>query len=117
MVNELNAVSRRIGLEMNMSKTQLMVSKWCYTGTVGLEGKALQRVEFYVYLGRELNMMNNIAPELNRRRLAAWAAFGSIRVATDQVSDPDLKASIFNASVLPAMCYATGLTIKRSPKS
>ncbi|XGW22067.1 hypothetical protein V3C99_004770 [Haemonchus contortus] len=107
MVNELNAVSRRIGLEMNMSKTQLMVNQWCDTGTVSLDGKALQRVESYVYLGRELNMMNNITPELNRRRRAAWAAFGSIREVTDQVSDPDLKASIFNASVLPAMCYAT----------
>ncbi|XGW21982.1 hypothetical protein V3C99_004721, partial [Haemonchus contortus] len=107
MVNELNAVSRRIGLEMNMSKTQLMVNQWCDTGTVRLDGKALQRVESYVYLGRELNMMNNITPELNRRRRAAWAAFGSIREVTDQVSDPDLKASIFNASVLPAMCYAT----------
>uniref|UniRef100_A0A7I4YM96 Reverse transcriptase domain-containing protein n=1 Tax=Haemonchus contortus TaxID=6289 RepID=A0A7I4YM96_HAECO len=107
MVNELNAVSRRIGLEMNMSKTQLMVNKWCDTGTVRLEGKALQRVESYVYLGRELNMTNNIAPELNRRRRAAWAAFGSVREVTDQVSDPDLKASIFSASVLPAMCYAT----------
>nr|CDJ89054.1 RNA-directed DNA polymerase (reverse transcriptase) domain containing protein [Haemonchus contortus] len=107
MVNELNAVSRRIGLEMNMSKTQLMVNKWCDTGTVRLEGKALQRVESYVHLGRELNMTNNIAPELNRRRRPAWAAFGSIREVTDQASDPDLKASIFSASVLPAMCYAT----------
>uniref|UniRef100_A0A7I4Y7G6 Reverse transcriptase domain-containing protein n=1 Tax=Haemonchus contortus TaxID=6289 RepID=A0A7I4Y7G6_HAECO len=107
MVSELNAVSRRIGLEMNMSKTQLMVNQWCDTGTVRLDGKAQQRVESYVYLGRELNMMNNITLELNRRRRAAWAAFGSIREVTDQVSDPDLKASIFNASVLPAMCYAT----------
>nr|CDJ86538.1 RNA-directed DNA polymerase (reverse transcriptase) domain containing protein [Haemonchus contortus] len=107
MVNELTTVSRRIDLEMNMFKTQLMINKWCDTGTVGLEGKALQRVESYVYLGRELNMVNNIAPELNRRRRAAWAAFGSIREVTDQVSDPDVKASIFRASVLPAMCYAT----------
>ncbi|KAK6009478.1 hypothetical protein OSTOST_25586, partial [Ostertagia ostertagi] len=41
------------------------------------------------------------------RKRAAWAAFGSIREVTDQVNDPELKASIFNASVLPAMCYAT----------
>uniref|UniRef100_A0A7I4Y986 Reverse transcriptase domain-containing protein n=1 Tax=Haemonchus contortus TaxID=6289 RepID=A0A7I4Y986_HAECO len=107
MVNELNAVSRRIGLEMNMFKTQLMVNQWCDTGTVKLDGEALQRVESYVFVERELNMMNNITPEPNRRRRAAWAAFGSIREVTNQVSDPDLKASIFNASVLPAKCYAT----------
>ncbi|XGW34893.1 hypothetical protein V3C99_018721 [Haemonchus contortus] len=107
MVNELNAVSRRIGLDMNMSKTQLMVSTWCDPRTVRLEGEALQRVESYVNLGKELNMTNNITPELDRRRRATWAAFGSIREVTDQVQRPNLKTSIFSASVLPAMCYAT----------
>ncbi|EYB81048.1 hypothetical protein Y032_0394g639 [Ancylostoma ceylanicum] len=107
MVNELNVAGLKIGLEMNMSKTQLMVNQWCDAGEVNLAGKTLQRVDSYVYLGRELNMRNNIAPEITRRRRAAWAAFGSIREVTDQIKDPALRASIFNASVLPAMCYAT----------
>ncbi|WKY01333.1 hypothetical protein Q1695_015383 [Nippostrongylus brasiliensis] len=52
-------------------------------------------------------MENDLAPEIARRRRAAPAAFRSIRKVTDQVKDADLRASIFNASVLPAMCYAT----------
>ncbi|WKY03659.1 hypothetical protein Q1695_004984 [Nippostrongylus brasiliensis] len=92
---------------MNMSKTQFMVNQWCDTGLGKLNGVALQRVDSYVYLGRELNMENNLAPEIARRRRAAWAAFSSIREVTDQVKDAGLRASIFNASVLPAMCYAT----------
>ncbi|WKX88927.1 hypothetical protein Q1695_008512 [Nippostrongylus brasiliensis] len=52
-------------------------------------------------------MENDLAPEIARRRRAAWAAFSSIREVTDQVEDAGLRASIFNASILPAMCYAT----------
>ncbi|EPB78510.1 hypothetical protein ANCCEY_02351 [Ancylostoma ceylanicum] len=107
MVNELNVAGLKIGLEMNMSKMELMVNKWCDAEKVNLAGKTLQQVDSYVYLGRELKMRNNIAPAITRRRRAAWAAFGSIREVTDQVKDPALRASIFNASVLPAMCYAT----------
>ncbi|EPB67969.1 hypothetical protein ANCCEY_12943 [Ancylostoma ceylanicum] len=88
MVNDINVAGLKIGSEMNMSKTQLM------------------RVDSYVYLVRVLNMRNNNAPEITRRRRAGSAAFGSIREVTDQIKDPALRASIFNASVLPAMCYA-----------
>ncbi|VDP43822.1 unnamed protein product [Heligmosomoides polygyrus] len=68
---------------------------------------ALQQVDSWVYLGIELNMGDDLAPEIARRRRAAWAAFSSIREVTDQVKDAGLRASIFNASVLPAMCYVT----------
>ncbi|WKX88632.1 hypothetical protein Q1695_008343 [Nippostrongylus brasiliensis] len=106
MLGELNMAGRKIGLDMNMSKTQFMVNQWCDTGIVKLNGVALQRADSYVYLGRELNMENDLAPEIARRRRAAWAAFSSIREVTDQVKDAGLRASLFNASVLPAMCYA-----------
>ncbi|WKX96243.1 hypothetical protein Q1695_012580 [Nippostrongylus brasiliensis] len=72
-----------------------------------LNGVALQRIDSYVYLGRELNRENDLAPEIARMKGAAWAAFSLIRETTDQVKDAGLKALIFNASVLPAMCYAT----------
>ncbi|KAK6033464.1 hypothetical protein OSTOST_00316, partial [Ostertagia ostertagi] len=107
MINELNVEGLKIGLEMNMSKTQMMVNQWSDMGEVKLAGIALQRVESYVYLGKELNMTNNIVSEIHRRKRAAWTAFGSIREVTDQVNDPELKACIFNTSVLPAMYFAT----------
>ncbi|PIO59295.1 hypothetical protein TELCIR_19245 [Teladorsagia circumcincta] len=69
MVNELNVEGLKIGLEMNMSKTQVMVNQWCDAGTIKLAGKSLERVESYVYLGREVNMTNNITPEINRKTI------------------------------------------------
>ena len=31
---------------------------------------------------------------------------GSIKEATDQLLDPDLRAHLFDSTVLPALCYA-----------
>lgn len=56
MINELNMVGTKIGLNMNMNKMEVMVNQRCATGTVEPIGTTLQ-VDFQVYLGRELNMM------------------------------------------------------------
>ncbi|KAK6757266.1 hypothetical protein RB195_015221 [Necator americanus] len=44
--------------------------------------------------------------ELNRRMRAAWVAFSAVREATDQLTDQDLRAHLFESTVLPALCYA-----------
>ncbi|VDL83277.1 unnamed protein product [Nippostrongylus brasiliensis] len=83
--------------------SELNVAASGVTRLVTINGVALQRVDSYVYLGRELTMENDLAAEIARRRRAAWALFSSIR----EVKGASLRASIFNTSVLPAMCYAT----------
>ncbi|EYC31146.1 hypothetical protein Y032_0004g1982 [Ancylostoma ceylanicum] len=61
----------------------------------------------YVYLGRSLNMEDDLKGELGRRRRrAGCAVFGSFREATDQVTDHELRAHLFNSTVFPALCYA-----------
>ncbi|KAK6757974.1 hypothetical protein RB195_015662 [Necator americanus] len=37
---------------------------------------------------------------------AAWTAFAAVREATDQLTDHDLRAHLFDSTVLPALCYA-----------
>ncbi|VDM75375.1 unnamed protein product [Strongylus vulgaris] len=51
-------------------------------------------------------MENDSKEELNRRREAAWAAFGSLKEATGQLADSDLQSRLFDSTVLPALCYA-----------
>ncbi|KAK6762396.1 hypothetical protein RB195_023203 [Necator americanus] len=51
-------------------------------------------------------MENDLKEELNRRMRAAWAAFAPVREATDQLTDQDLRAYLFDSTVLPALCYA-----------
>ncbi|KAK6741808.1 hypothetical protein RB195_009591 [Necator americanus] len=112
MLNELNEAGKRIGLRINRKKTQFMKNAHCEDGGVQLEGPQIVETPSYVYLGRSMNMENDLKEELNRRMRAAWAAFAAVREATDQLTNQDLRAHLFDSTVLPALCYAaeTGQT-------
>ena len=71
-----------------------------------LDDSLVEETNSYVYFGRSINMENNMTEELDRRRRAAWAAFGPLKEATDQLTDPTLRAHLFDSTVLPALCYA-----------
>ncbi|EYC30135.1 hypothetical protein Y032_0005g2468 [Ancylostoma ceylanicum] len=105
MINELNEVGKRIGLRINRTKTQFMKNMYCEGERIELEGSHIMETSSYVYLGRSMNVESNLKDELDRRR-AAWAAFGPLREATDQLADPDLRAHLFDSTVLLALCYA-----------
>ncbi|KAK6765491.1 hypothetical protein RB195_025417 [Necator americanus] len=79
-----------------------MKNAHCEDGGVQLEGPQIVDTPSYVYLGRSMNTENDLKEELNRRIRAAWAAFAAVREATDQ----DLRAHLFDSTVLPALCYA-----------
>ncbi|EYB91984.1 hypothetical protein Y032_0199g1651 [Ancylostoma ceylanicum] len=78
LINELNEVGKSIGMEINMKKTQTMANQWSDNGTIQLDGIPLQKVDSFVYLGREINMKNDLTTEIARRRKAAWAAMDTI---------------------------------------
>ncbi|KAK6757899.1 hypothetical protein RB195_015615 [Necator americanus] len=82
-----------------------MKNAYCEDGGVQLEGSQIVETSSYVYLGRSMNMENDLKEELNRMR-AAWAAFAAVRDATDQLTDQDLRAHLFGSTVLPTLCYA-----------
>ncbi|KAK6736808.1 hypothetical protein RB195_019480 [Necator americanus] len=106
MLNELNEAGKRIGLRINRKKTQFMKNAHCEDGGVQLEGSQIVETPSYVYLGRSMNMENDLKEELNRRMRAAWAAFAAVREATDQLTDQDLRAHRFDSTLLPSLCYA-----------
>ncbi|KAK6733201.1 hypothetical protein RB195_017140 [Necator americanus] len=53
-----------------------------------------------------MNMENDLKEELNRRMKAVWAAFAAVREAKDKLTDQDLRAHLFDSTVLSALCYA-----------
>ncbi|KAK6744791.1 hypothetical protein RB195_011485 [Necator americanus] len=106
MLNELNEAGKRIRLRINRKKTQLMKNAYCEDGGVQPKGSQIVEASSYVYLGSSMNMENDLKEELNRRMRAAWVAFAAVREATDQQTDQDLLAHLFNSTVLPALCYA-----------
>ncbi|KAK6732755.1 hypothetical protein RB195_016863 [Necator americanus] len=57
--------------------------------------------------GRELNMMNDVIPELGRRRRAAWGAYKSIEDVVKKTRNARFRAHLFNTTVLPALTYVS----------
>ncbi|XGW33932.1 hypothetical protein V3C99_018005 [Haemonchus contortus] len=53
MVEELDDVSKAIGLTMNMSKTTVMRNEWADASPITLEGTTLPFTDSYVYLCRD----------------------------------------------------------------
>ncbi|EPB68693.1 patched family protein [Ancylostoma ceylanicum] len=89
-----------VGLKISMKKkTQTMANQWNDNGTTQLDGILLQKVDSFVYLGREINMMNDLTTEIGRRRKAAWAAMDTIREITSQIKDTNRRAHIFDSMV------------------
>ncbi|KAK6732149.1 hypothetical protein RB195_016496 [Necator americanus] len=107
MLTEFAETCGCIGLELNLQKTMFMRNGWISDAPFTLNGTNISECTSYVYLGRELNMMNDLAPELGRRRRAAWGAYKSIEDVVKKTKNTRLRAHLFNTTVLPALTYAS----------
>ncbi|KAK6737201.1 hypothetical protein RB195_019725 [Necator americanus] len=72
MLNEMNEAGKTIGVRINRKKTQFMKNAYCEDGGGQLEGSQIMETLSYVYLGRSVNMKNDLKEELNRRMRAAF---------------------------------------------
>uniref|UniRef100_W6NAJ7 RNA-directed DNA polymerase (Reverse transcriptase) domain containing protein n=1 Tax=Haemonchus contortus TaxID=6289 RepID=W6NAJ7_HAECO len=71
MLAEFDNACGKIGLRLNLTKTMFMRNGWVSDASFMLNGTNISECSSYVYLGREVNMMNDLAPELSRRKRAA----------------------------------------------
>ncbi|KAK6763239.1 hypothetical protein RB195_023809 [Necator americanus] len=95
------------GLQLNLDKTIFMRNGWVSDAQFSLNGTNLSDCTNYVYLGRELNMMNDLATELGRRRRAAWGVCKSIEDVVKKTKNTRLRAHLFNTTVFPALTYGS----------
>ncbi|EPB74823.1 hypothetical protein ANCCEY_06086 [Ancylostoma ceylanicum] len=51
-------------------------------------------------IAREVNMMNDLAPELGRRRRAAWGDYKSIEDVLKKTKNTRLRARLFNTTMV-----------------
>ncbi|KAK6735348.1 hypothetical protein RB195_018511 [Necator americanus] len=107
MLTEFDETCGCIGLQLNLQKTMFMRNGWVSDAPFTLNGTNISECTSYVYLGRELNMMNDLTPELGRRRRAAWGAYKSIEDVVKKTRNSRLRAHLFNTTVLPALTYAS----------
>ena len=106
MLTEINTACVKIGLKMNISKTKMM-SNTEQSHPVLINGKQIEKVESYVYLGHTVMLgRENQVIEIERRRGLAWAAFGKLSYI---LKSPKyalyLKKRLFDACILPVLTY------------
>ncbi|KAE9418423.1 hypothetical protein Angca_009601, partial [Angiostrongylus cantonensis] len=91
----------KIGLRLNLKKTMFMKNGLVSFASLTLNGTNISECSSYVYLSREINMMNDLAPELSRRTRAAWQPFKSIEDVVKRTKNTRLRAHLFGSTVLP----------------
>ncbi|KAK6764006.1 hypothetical protein RB195_024366 [Necator americanus] len=105
MLTEFDETCGCIGL--HLQKTIFIRNGWVSDAPYTLNGTNISKCTSYVYLGRKLNMMNDLNPELGRRRRAAWGAYKSIEDVVKNTKNTRVRAHLFNTTVLPALTYAS----------
>ncbi|KAE9417567.1 hypothetical protein Angca_008283, partial [Angiostrongylus cantonensis] len=72
MLADFDKACGKIGLRLNLKKTMFMKNGLVLFAPFTLNGTNISECSSYVYLGREINVMADLAPELSRRKRAAW---------------------------------------------
>ncbi|KAH7695018.1 reverse transcriptase [Aphelenchoides avenae] len=105
-LEELNEKSGAVGLRINKDKTEWF-EYFETSEKIYLEGEEIRRARSYVYLGQQLSEDHsaNMNGEIGRRQKAAWLSFKNIQEVLKKISDPKLRANLFNTTVLPALLY------------
>ncbi|KAK6736559.1 hypothetical protein RB195_019320 [Necator americanus] len=67
MLIEFDKTCACVGLQLNLQKTMFMRNGWVSDLGRTLKGTNIYECISYVYLGRELNMMNDLTSELGSR--------------------------------------------------
>ncbi|EYC29625.1 hypothetical protein Y032_0006g3080 [Ancylostoma ceylanicum] len=68
MLADFDYACGKIGLQLNLTKTMFMRNGWVPDAPFSFNGTNISECSSYVYLGREVNMTNDLAPELGRTK-------------------------------------------------
>ena len=106
MICELSEESKKAGLNMNIKKTKVMLSNRSQDYTITVDGKIIEKVDHYIYLGKRISLENDTAGEVNRRIQLAWAKFGKLSfILRDENLPMSLKKQLFNQCIIPVLSY------------
>uniref|UniRef100_A0A7I4Z1H3 Reverse transcriptase domain-containing protein n=1 Tax=Haemonchus contortus TaxID=6289 RepID=A0A7I4Z1H3_HAECO len=79
MLTELGNACGKIEIQPNRMKTTFMRNGIVPNALFTLKGTNISECFSHVYLGREVNMMSDLAPELSRRKIEAWGQLRTSR--------------------------------------
>uniref|UniRef100_A0A0K0D6M5 Reverse transcriptase domain-containing protein n=1 Tax=Angiostrongylus cantonensis TaxID=6313 RepID=A0A0K0D6M5_ANGCA len=91
MLAEFDRACGRNGLRLNLTKTMPMRNGLVSYAPFTLNGMNISKFSSYAYLGREINVMNDLAPELCRRKRGAWGVFKKTRTKKHSTPCPPFQ--------------------------
>ncbi|CAH2104094.1 unnamed protein product [Euphydryas editha] len=78
MVTTLDHESKKVGLDMNTSKTKIMTNH--YKRPIQVNGQQIEYVDSYIYLGKQVSFnVNSNLEEVKRRITLTWKKFWSLK--------------------------------------
>nr|CDJ91750.1 RNA-directed DNA polymerase (reverse transcriptase) domain containing protein [Haemonchus contortus] len=110
MLAEFDSTCGKIGLGLNLTKTMFMRNGLVPDAPFTLNGTNISECSSYAYLGREVNMMNDLAPELCRRKRSAWGAFKNIEGVMKKTKNIRLRARLFGTA---STCSSESWTLRK----
>ncbi|VDP05579.1 unnamed protein product [Heligmosomoides polygyrus] len=113
MLADFDRVFGNVGPQLNLTKTMFMRNGQVSDAPFSLNGTNISECSSYVYLGREVKMANDLAPELSKRKRAAWGAFKCVEEDGKKAANVRHRAHLFYSTVLPALTYASGAIRKQ----
>ena len=104
MLEQLQTQCKKVGLQMNSTKTKAMTNKDETPIQVGTE--TLKYVDEYVYLGQSVSFQENNEKEIKTRISLAWRKFWSLGfILLDKSQTLNIKKEILDNCVIPTLIY------------
>ena len=106
MLQDIHDISKPVGLKMHLGKTKIMCNKHVNKDDVIVDGKKIEEVDSYVYLGQMVTKDHDQIQEMKRRIGQGWSAFCKLdNIMRDKNVPMRLKRKAFNECILPVMTY------------
>ncbi|KAK6753966.1 hypothetical protein RB195_013140 [Necator americanus] len=115
MLTEFDEACGCIGLQLNLQKRMFVRNGWVSDVPFTLNGTNISECTRYIYLGRELNMMNDLTPELGRRRRAIWGAYNSTEDVVKKTKSTRIRTYLFNTPLQLNSNSTSTLQLNSSP--
>ena len=91
---------------MHLGKTKIMCNKHVNKDDVIIDGRKIEGVDSYVYLGQMVAKYHDQVQEMNRRIRQGWSDFCKLdNIMRDKTVPMRLKRKAFNEFILTVMTY------------
>ena len=106
MLQDVHDTSKPVGLKMHVRKTKVICTKHVNKDDVIVDGKTIEEVDSYVYLGQMVTKDHDQVLGLKRRIGQGWSAFCNLdNIIRDKNVPMRLKRKTFNDCIFPVMTY------------